>query len=426
MNNFIKSRYTLDDLEQFRDKDGFIDLTKTDIKITQESREKRGTAERMKNWVDLAGKKVLLRGQPEDIENYSMYAELIIEEIAKELGIENAHYDLIKTKDNNGKEITGVLSVAIMDMDKEELISLHDLVGDEENTLQKEITEIDELDDMCVTNYDFTIEKLAERLTKGGYSEEEIRKLMLDYKKRLIFYLSVLDADKHPENISFIKSIKGNDKIRISPNYDSEFSLLLELDQGYCKYISENMFEVEKETDNDEFRIGIIVPEEEGGWNNIWKDTLEKLIEDDELYDYYNDNMRGKIDMKVIFERVEKRIHAPMPNVAKIVAQRAYESRNRIIEKIMDGEITPGSALSEEYDLKSEIKYMSVDEKANDKTESLIKMLSGFIEKGKKTGITTEEQLKIGKIMQEDIEQSRKKENSISNEEKAIDDIEMD
>ena len=37
-----------------------------------------------------------------------------------------------------------------------------------------------------------------------------------------------------------------------------------------------------------------------------------------------------------------------------------------------------------------------------------------------------EEQLKIGKIMQEDIEQSRKKENSISNEEKAIDDIEMD
>ena len=329
-------------------------------------------------------------------------------------------------EDNNGKEITGVLSVAIMDMDKEELISLHDLVGDEENTLQKEITEIDELDDMCVTNYDFTIEKLAERLTKGGYSEEEIRKLMLDYKKRLIFYLSVLDADKHPENISFIKSIKGNDKIRISPNYDSEFSLLLELDQGYCKYISENMFEVEKETDNDEFRIGIIVPEEEGGWNNIWKDTLEKLIEDDELYDYYNDNMRGKIDMKVIFERVEKRIHAPMPNVAKIVAQRAYESRNRIIEKIMDGEITPGSALSEEYDLKSEIKYMSVDEKANDKTESLIKMLSGFIEKGKKTGITTEEQLKIGKIMQEDIEQSRKKENSISNEEKAIDDIEMD
>ena len=361
MNNFIKSRYTLDDLEQFRDKDGFIDLTKTDIKITQESREKRGTAERMKNWVDPAGKKVLLRGQPEDIENYSMYAELIIEEIAKELGIENAHYDLIKTKDNKGKEITGVLSVAIMDMDKEELISLHDLVGDEENTLQKEITEIDELDDMCVTNYDFTIEKLAERLTKG-----------------------------------------------------------------YCKYISENMFEVEKETDNDEFRIGIIVPEEEGGWNNIWKDTLEKLIEDDELYDYYNDNMRGKIDMKVIFERVEKRIHAPMPNVAKIVAQRAYESRNRIIEKIMDGEITPGSALSEEYDLKSEIKYMSVDEKANDKTESLIKMLSGFIEKGKKTGITTEEQLKIGKIMQEDIEQSRKKENSISNEEKAIDDIEMD
>lgn len=107
MDGFIKSDYKLEDLEFFRDEKGFIDLSKADIKITSESREKKGTQERLKNWVDFDGKKVLIRG--EVVDNYSVYAELIVEEIAKELGIETAHYDLIKIKDEGGKESYGVL-----------------------------------------------------------------------------------------------------------------------------------------------------------------------------------------------------------------------------------------------------------------------------------------------------------------------------
>lgn len=41
MDGFIKSDYKLEDLEFFRDEKGFIDLSKADIKITSESREKK-------------------------------------------------------------------------------------------------------------------------------------------------------------------------------------------------------------------------------------------------------------------------------------------------------------------------------------------------------------------------------------------------
>lgn len=224
MNDFIKCDYTLEDLELFRDKDGFIDLSKTGIQITKDSREKKGTQERLKNWVDFAGRKALLRG--EVVENYSVYAELIVEEIAKQLGIEAAHYDLIKIKDENGIENFGVLSETIIDFDKEQLISLHDLIGDEPKS--EDIME--EIDFESSTRYQFTKSKLKERLILSGYSEQDINQILLDYDKRMLFYLSVLDTDKHSENISFVKDINGNGKIRLSPNYDSEFSLLLERD----------------------------------------------------------------------------------------------------------------------------------------------------------------------------------------------------
>mgnify|MGYP004646649245 FL=1 len=97
MSEFIKSNYTLEDLEKFRDENGFIDLKMAGVQITNESREKKGTEARLKNWVDFNGTKALLRG--EVVENYSIYDELIVEEIAKQIGIETPQYDLIKIKD---------------------------------------------------------------------------------------------------------------------------------------------------------------------------------------------------------------------------------------------------------------------------------------------------------------------------------------
>ena len=116
---FIKSKYSLEDLEQFRDENGFIDLSKAGIQLTAESREKKGTAERIKNWVDFNGKKVLIRGNA--VENFSMYAELIIEELAKQAGIPVAHYDIVKILGEDGTYTYGVLSEAMLDLEREDL-----------------------------------------------------------------------------------------------------------------------------------------------------------------------------------------------------------------------------------------------------------------------------------------------------------------
>ncbi len=390
MDNFIKSKYTIEDLENFRDENGFIDLTKAGVEITRESREKKGTKERLKNWIDFNGRKALLRG--EVVDNYAIYAELIVEEIAKQLGIETAHYDLIKIKDENDVENFGVLSESIIDFENEQLISLHDLIGDE----PKSDDIMEEIDFESATRYKFTKDKLEERLELSGYSKEDIDKIILDYNKRLLFYLTVVDTDKHPENIAFIKEKKRNSKIKLSPNYDSEFSLLLERDKEMVKFFVEQPHGVEEEAEVQDPKIGAIVRKEDGGWDEMWRDTLEILIEDnDEVYDYYNNNLRGKIDMDLILQRVEKRINAPLPDDVKNIAKRAYKSRNEKIEKIMNGEL-------------------EIDENKQN-TFDFSTMLNNLINKGIQTSIRTGEQIDVGEKMKEDMDRKKTDDKDILN-----------
>lgn len=372
-NMFINSNYSLEDLEEVRDKDGFIDLSKIGLEITNESREKRGTEARLKNWVNFNGQKALIRG--EAIQNYSIYAELIVEEIAKQLGIETAHYDLIKVKDEEGKETLGVLSESIIDFEEEELITLHDLIGDEI-----------EYDDMMesieyegATKYTYTIDKLRERFTKAGYDEENIENIIKEYQKRLIFYLSVIDTDKHPENIAFIKPKNGEGALRLSPNYDSEFSLLLEYELDMVDFFLENQLELESEVDIAYHKIGIHINREEGGLGSMWKDTLEMLCEDDEIYDYYINNIKGAINMDTILENVEKRIKAPLPERVKDLAKKSYKARNEQIEKTLAGEEL------EEY---IETKQFEFDP---------YQFLSTLVRKGIDEEIRTIEQVQIGR-----------------------------
>ena len=169
MADFISSKFNYEDLDRLRDENGFIDISKTDVKIDKDSREQRGTKERIKNWIDFNGTKVLLRGQV--VPNYSCYAELITEQIAEELVIETAEYDLIKIKNPNDKSYTyGVLSKSILDFDSEMLLTLYDLIGDEPEESSKEVDE----DFIDKTNYDFTEKALRERFEKAGYDSEYI------------------------------------------------------------------------------------------------------------------------------------------------------------------------------------------------------------------------------------------------------------
>lgn len=388
---FIGCEYSIQDLEQFRDSNGFIDLSAAgiDVNLPQNdfSREMVGNDKRVKNWVDFQGKKALIKGQPTDKEqDYGIYAELIVEEICKELGIETAHYDLVKMKDEAENTVLGVLSESVVDLDKGEYLeSLHDIIGDQPGH-----------DTDYMVDYEFTVEKLREALLKDGIEEGEVEQIITEYKKRLAFTISVLDEDKHSENISFVRQIvDGKKQIRLSPSFDSEASLMLPTDIVTAQMYLDDIELLKSGATSIDPKIGVRKSIDEGGLDVVWMDTFEELCVDDDVYDYWDNVLRKPIDMDEIFERVEERISARLPEDVKLLAKYAYEARNKEIQKVMNGEI---ELVEEENDLEAQF------------------LLDFIMGQSIKQEIRTGEQLDIGKQMEKDIvsEQKNEKEDELT------------
>ena len=102
--NFTQFPISLEELEKYRDEDGFINLDNVLLAIDESSRNQVGTTDIFKYWVDFAGQKVLLKeekmldGEP----NFTIYSELIMSELANQVGIQSAKCDLIKYRGKRG------------------------------------------------------------------------------------------------------------------------------------------------------------------------------------------------------------------------------------------------------------------------------------------------------------------------------------
>lgn len=376
-NMFAQCNFSIDELNAFRDSEGFIDLSKAGIRFTPNSREIIGNPNRVKNWVNFNGQKALVKGEAilESERNYGIYGELIAEEVAKKLGLETAHYDLIKSVDENGKTFLGVLTESMVDINKgERLESLRSIIGDEP-------VESGQFIDM--TSLDYTLNKLQQVLTLDGVSQEQIDQVLLDYKKRLTLSIATLDTDKHVENIAFIRrKVDGQETIKLSPNFDSEASFLLDTDISTIKKLLDDYEALKQSANVADPRIGTLVSRDEGGLDSVWMDTLEMLCEDDEIYDFYADKLEAPLDMDEIFENVEKRIHAKIPEDAKLLAKYTYKTRNEDMQKVMSGEI-----LDQEEQEQSEVDFI----------------LQSLIGRGLGEQIRTQEQLDMGNSMERDI-----------------------
>lgn len=387
---FEYSNYSLEDLEQFRDEKGFIDLSKANIEFTDKSKEAMGNQDRIKNWIKFKDTKVLIKGETilDEEKNYGIYAELIVEEIANQLGIEAAHYDLVKMIDNNGKENYGVLSVSIADPEKgQELVTLHDIVGDEKES---------EFAD--ATSYDFTIKNLKEKLSLDGYKEEQINEILEEYKKRTAFTIAVLDTDRHTENFAFIKTKEnGKDEIKLSPIFDSEASLMLDNDISTIEMLLDDYMGLKRSVDITQPKIGLVRSKKDGGLESFWKDTLEEITQNDEVYDYCSEVLSGSIDMDVVLDNVEKKIKAPLPENVRMVAKYAYNCRNEEIVNVLEGNIT-----------------LEENEDGLDDINSMLNFLINSGIEDKK--ITTSEQLEVGKQMQEDMKSKQVNIDSLIND----------
>lgn len=376
-NMFAQCNFSIDELDAFRDNEGFIDLSKAGIKFTPGSREIIGNPNRVKNWVNFNGKKALVKGEAilESERNYGIYGELIAEEVARKLGLETAHYDLIKSTDENGKIFLGVLSESIVDVSRgERLESLRSIIGDES---------VESGQFLDITSLDYTLNRLEQVLTLDGVSEEQINQVLTDYKKRLLLSIATLDTDKHVENIAFIrKKVDGEEKIKLSPNFDSEASFLLDTDISTVNKLLDDYEALKESTNVADPRIGTLVSKDEGGLDSVWMDTLELLCEDDEIYDFYAEKLEEQLDMDEIFECVERRIHAKIPEEAKLLAKYTYKTRNEDMQKVMSGEI-----LEQEEEKQSKFDFL----------------LQSLIDRGIDEEIRSQEQLDMGNTMEMDI-----------------------
>jgi hypothetical protein len=325
--NVMKCNFDSKDLFSKRDEDGYIILDDKISEFTKESREKMGNEDRLKNWIETTdGKQYLIKTNAmlEGEKNYTNYAELICMKLAEKMGLEYAKYDIIKI---NGKE--GVITENILKKD-EYMFTLEDMIDSSyEHPFNPD-----------VIDYPDAMRQLGKKLTELNYDKKEAKALIDEFNKRMVFDCIVGAADRHAENISFVGNIKDNKKIKLSPIYDSENSLLLE-----------NNVELVKEMALDrkgcaDAALGIIpkiglVPNKNAQAEDIVRATFEVSIspqdEDDYELEDYASKMLEEINVKEVFDDVEKQIGALLPFEVKSVASTCISKRIDELNKVLDG-----------------------------------------------------------------------------------------
>jgi len=345
---------TFEELGEYRDETGHIDMDKVLTDNYDVMREVRGKEQREKDWIEIRGGSVLIKTNSVDRCN-GEYAELICDELAKQAGIETAKYDMITYKGERG------LITENMCKPGEEMISLYELVGNGPNTTYPDVIDI---------NYIF--ESLPEKLKLEGLDDESIDACMLKLRKQLLFDLCVMETDRHTENISFIKSkTDGKVSMRLSPMYDTESALTLNdndiehMEEMYTSYLNTSKLVVlqdpkmsvipEKEEvslpeDTSvaafqflmQLRKGVkTVNEQKYGSDSeeMIARTFEFLCEDERALGYWKTDL-NRLDVNKAIASVETRIGTSLPEHISKMAIACFEERKFAMNYIIPSGIT--------------------------------------------------------------------------------------
>lgn len=316
MLEYAKANASLNELESFRQEDGYINLDGLNIEFTPSSREMMGTEFREKNWIDFNGRKALFKETMmiDDVPNASAYSELIVEKLAKQAGIECAHCDLVR---KDGK--SGILSYSIL-KEREQLYSLDSFIG--ETCEHAEYIDIIDLVDM--------LKKTMDSMKKEGLSKQEVQNMVMDIQKRLAFDMFIGETDRHTENISILADKEGH--LNLAPLYDNEHSLMLDMDWNLLETLAHNPLGLKRSMDNTDPKISVIP--EAGEQVSLWKYTLDELCSSDDVYDFMMDCYEN-LNIEQAIKDVEEQIHAQIPECVRTVATKSFEYRKKEIDKVM-------------------------------------------------------------------------------------------
>lgn len=142
------------------------------------------------------------------LEDYyiALYNNLLIPQIARQLGNKSANYYFTKIPNKNIKYI---LTIDFKNKD-EELISGNDILT--ENNNSTDILDIDKL-----------LENLEDYLIEKGFSSQDMEKVRIDFIKQCFFNKFIQQLDEHNGNWGILEDYK-NHSVKIAPVYDLDCS----------------------------------------------------------------------------------------------------------------------------------------------------------------------------------------------------------
>lgn len=316
----------LDDLENYRNNNGYINIDNTGFIGNPESRETRGSQEREKDWLELEDTSVLLRTElftDEETQNYCNYAELIFEELAKQVDFSSAHYDLIQYKGKNG-----VLSQKV-NIPNEEFFPLINFVNSPKE-LEPYISVSVDLEDV--------FKDLKKVFKSPEFYPEEIFKVTHDFAKMLVLDTFTMSTDRHLENCGVLISNgdEGKKHVKFSPTFDNECCLMLDMPKTELERLNEKNFGIEARSELQEPLIALSENYDDSIPN--WQNTIEFLADEDIRNDIFNfaEKCSKELNIEKAIDSVEQRIHSKVPDIAKQTATKAFNYRKeQIIEALM-------------------------------------------------------------------------------------------
>ena len=304
-------------LEEYRDENGYIKLDEFLDKNSDSieyKEEVRGTEKRNKVWVKYEDETLLLRD--ENLANYGVLytveQELVTEELAKQVGVECAHYDM---GIRDGKKCS--ISYNILDKEeyKQNQLILLDL------SLFVEQLEFHQPNDHTYYIKD-AMNAIKNFGKKSNVDVKDIESVLKKYLKSVIFDCATGATDRHCQNVGFVYGTDKNTKKPIfdfSPLYDNELSCGSEEPIENVRNYMEDYLAASEAAKNASPCASLVINND--AYDNKKVDVNAKLLNyivnlDPELYTFFENCINNMDVMKAITE-VEKRINAKLPKEYK-------------------------------------------------------------------------------------------------------------
>ncbi len=332
------------ELAEYRDDDGYIDIynlfEKNPYLKQKLMIEARGNKANEKYWLQLDDCSVLIKFvncKYED-NNILLYNELLVEQIAGQVGLGCAYSDLVKYN-----EKLGILSKNVLESGFDVLILQKTLL---DILFKCNLSEMNREYD-CVGNI---LDSFKYCKDYDGVSTFNIEKLQMEFCKMLVFDIIIMNSNRDSTNFAIIYNKKEN-SMRLSPLYANgnafgstilkECTDMRKAKNNIEKYSDSILSKIElstKDMKNLEQKIEECkINTETTNWGVILIYLLS-LQNCSEIKDFLGKCIQ-KIDIKEALKNVEKRIKNKLPINYKKGVQNLYNARINSIKAILKEDI---------------------------------------------------------------------------------------